>query len=151
MWTAGARGGHRGQRPNSQGPRPGSGCAYAVMTPPPGSPGHLSISPSLNPDLVAEAGPLLLWPPHRVFLVPLPARGSLRSMGRSKTREEEPRCPGHSPRGGPAPTSARLAGRRDRRPARGSGAAAAVTHALTREECRRQGCPVVTSPPHRRR
>lgn len=109
------------------------------------------ISPFLNPDLPVR---LRLPPPlspSRAVPVPLPAKGSLTSAGPAAAGGEEGM-------GEPALPSWRwlpplLRGRRGGRPVavRGSGAAAAVTHALTREECRRQGCPVVTSPPHRRR
>lgn len=112
------------------------------------------ISPSLNPDLPVR---LRLPPPlspSRAVPVPLPPsphKGFPDQRGACSSRRRggmgEPALP--SRRWLPPLLRGRLGGRPV--PVRGSGAAAAVTHALTREECRRQGCPVVTSPPHQQR
>lgn len=122
-----------------------SGCAYRIPTPPSGSPGHLSI-PESWPRCGGCISPSLS--PSRVLLVLLLAQGSLQSRGHSNRRGDAGALGTPLPATGPHLCEAGLA--RGRAPARGS-QAAAVTHALTREECRRQGCPVVTSPPHRRR
>lgn len=163
MWRAGAGEGYREQRQKSQGAGPGTWLCLSCPDPSsrkPRSPVPPRIPTSWH--RVCPAPPLC---PQQGFLGLSPLWDSLQSTGHSERREEGARCvcgwgwagvaagrgcpPLPSP--GARPHLCPALGRRAGRPARGSGAAAAVTHALTREECRRQGCPVVTSPPHRRR
>lgn len=111
-----SRGGHRGQRPNSQSP----GLALAVLIrSQPLLQEAQTISPSLNPGLAAKAASRPSLSPSRVLLVPLLAQGSLQSRGHSKRRGDAGALGTPLPATGPHLCEAGLA--RGRAPARGSG------------------------------